>query len=103
MKIELRARRFGKTTEAIKKAHETKAYLIVINEAEKRRVVKMAEEMNLNIRNPVTWAEYQQDQMRGSFVRNVVIDNADYILQQVFPALKIEMITLTDEKTLENV
>lgn len=96
MEVIYKARRLGKTTEVIKKAAETKAYIIVPNEQQKREVLRRAEEMKVNIRNPVTWAEFQQDQMRGSWVRNVVIDNADLILQQVFADLKIEAISLTE-------
>lgn len=94
MKLICKPRRAGKTTEAIIRAAESGAYLIVKNRAEAQRISKQAEEMNLKIRFPVTFDELLKGQMQGSFVRNVVIDNADMLLQAICPGLEIEAITL---------
>ena len=97
MNIELRSRRAGKTTAAIHKAAETKAYIIVPTEQDKRRIVLQAEDMGVNIRHPVTLHEFLNDRMRGSWVRNVVIDDADRFLETLFEGLKIEMATINDD------
>lgn len=92
MIIEHSGRRMGKTTKAVKLANETGAYLIVPNKHQAQQVSK---EHKLD-RYPITIHEFLADKMKGSFVRNVVIDNADMVLEQIFNGLKIEGITLTD-------
>jgi hypothetical protein len=95
MQIVNKARAMGKTTEAIKKAHETGAYMICLDRQEALRLSKQAEDMNMPIRFPVTWEEFlHSGKLKGSHVRNVVIDNADEIFLRMFSGLKIEMITL---------
>lgn len=84
MRLIGRSQGHGKTLEAIRVAAEKKAYLLVLNHEEKVRVVKLAEEMGLKIRNPVTFDEFFRDKMRGSFVRNVVIDNMDHFVKRLF-------------------
>lgn len=96
----------GKTTEAIKLANETGAYLICINEEEKRRIREQCK------RNPVSFAEFNSYGMKGSFVRNIVIDNFDVWLEleldkimRAFADLKVDGITYTDsfEEVFERV
>lgn len=87
----------GKTTKAIELANKTGAYLICISEEEKRRIREQCK------RNPVSFAELDSYGMRGSFVRNVVVDNFDAwlemklnILMRDFQGLKIDGITYTE-------
>ncbi len=85
-----RARRGGKTTEAVKLAIQTGAYLIVPNRNEALRLSKEFPEL----RFPITWNEFLQSRMQGSFVRKVVIDNLDQCIQQMFP-FTIEAVTMS--------
>ena len=98
MKLLWSGRRAGKTTKAILLAHETGAYLIVINREEALRVSKLADAMDKPIRFPVTIEEFLHGGMKGSYVRNLVIDNADEIFNRIFDGFEIEMITFTGEK-----
>lgn len=83
MKTIKKARRAGKTTEAIALANETGAYLICLNEQEKRRIREEC------ARNPVSFSELNDYGMKGSFVRNVVVDNFDmYFEQRLSQAIK---------------
>lgn len=83
MKRIKKARRAGKTTDAISLANETGAYLICLNEEEKRRIRDECQ------RNPVSFNELNEYGMRGSFVRNIVIDNFDmYFEQRLSKAIK---------------
>ena len=88
-------RMMGKTTEAIKVAHKTGAYIIVPTRADALRVMGMAEGMALNIRFPITIDEYLRYGMDGSFVRNIVIDDLDRIIDRIFSGLTIEIATIT--------
>jgi hypothetical protein len=96
MRIITRSRRAGKTTEAIKLVSKTNGYLVVMNKIEAQRVAKQAEEMGLNIRFPITFSELIRDGLRGSFVRNIVIDNTDMLLEHIFPGLRIDGITINN-------
>lgn len=83
----------GKTEEAIKLANKTGAYLLVANRMEANRIAHRCD------RHPVTLDEILDRQMRGSFVKNMVVDNADWILQTFLfhqGIHKVEAITIND-------
>ena len=92
MKILRKGRRTGKTTEAIKVANETGAYLVVHSKEEAKRVSDDTD------RFPITYSELLKGKMEGSFVRNIVIDNLEVFLQRALPGVKIELITTTCEE-----
>jgi hypothetical protein len=94
MEIKCMPNRTGKTTECIKQAHKSGAYIVVINREEALRVSQYAEEIGCPVRFPVTFQELLKTGMKGSFVRNIVIDNGDMILERLFSGLKIEMMTV---------
>jgi hypothetical protein len=94
MKIVNRDRGLGKTIETVKQAHRTGAYIIVKDRPRALECMRMAEELSLNIRFPVTFNEFLDSRMRGSHVRNIVIDDADDLFLSLFRGLHIEMITM---------
>lgn len=85
----------GKSTKAILQAAKTGAYIICATRDDARRLVEQAEQMKVHIRNPVPMSDYLHDRMRGSFVRNIIIDDIEKILPSFFPSLQIEMLTMT--------
>lgn len=87
----------GKTTAVIEQAHETGAYIIVISDDEARRVAVLAEEMGKSIRYPVTIGEFLRGGMRGSRVKNIIIDNLDLMIRRICAGLDVELITMTKE------
>lgn len=91
MKLILKPIQGGKTTEAVKLANETGAYLVVAN---MHMAAHVAHSFDLD-RYPVTFAELIEKQLKGSWVRNVVIDNLDECLKWYLGSLKIEGVTLT--------
>lgn len=93
MKIISRARGHGKTYEAIRAAAETHAYLVVADKREAQRVAEQADKMGLRILFPITFDEFLRDRLSGSWVKKVVIDNADMLLQRLAP-VTIEAVTL---------
>lgn len=98
MKLDYAPRRSGKTTRVIKIASETGAYILTINRTEASRIVKMAEELGLQIRNPVSLEEMISSGMHTGFVKNLVIDNVDMILQRLFARNKIIYATWSSTK-----
>ena len=94
MKLMYTGIRMGKTTEAIRLANETGAYLVVRSRDEALRVSKLNPSPN---RFPVTFQEILEQRMRGSFVRNIVIDNVDLFIQRIVGDLLIEGITISAE------
>lgn len=94
MKIVNLDRGEGKTTAAIKQAHETGAYIIVKSREEAHYTMRMAEELHLNIRFPVTFEEFLNSRMRGSHVRNIIIEDAERLFLSLFNGFEIEMVTL---------
>lgn len=85
----LKAKGAGKTTDCIAEANRTGAYLVVRDQDVAHAVAHLTD------RFPVTYGELLNGGMRGSFVRNIVIDDADALLRYVLPYLKIDAISLT--------
>lgn len=99
MKVFIGSMRAGKTTQMIKQAAKTGAYIICMNMKEAKRVADQAEDMGLQIRFPVTFQELLDNKMRGSFVRNILIDNCDSFLHAFLPGLDIEGVSFTTEES----
>ncbi len=98
MKVIFNGRGMGKTTKAIKMANETGGYLLVHSYDEAVRLSRLPGDQK-PLRFPVTYQEFLSGKMRGSFVRNVVIDNAEMFLREVTGGVSVDAITLTTEET----
>lgn len=94
MLIVNRDRGLGKTTEAVKQAHRTGAYIIVKDRPRAVECMQLAEELHLNIRFPITFGEFLDSRLKGSYINNIVIDDADELFLSLFRGLDIEMITM---------
>jgi len=98
MKILFKPRAAGKTTEAIKQAAKSGAYIVVTTIKEAQRVQRLAQEMGLHIRMPISFGEFMENRLMGSYPTNIIVDNADMFLQMIFQRMPVEMITLTKEE-----
>lgn len=78
----------GRTQAMVQLANDTGAYLVVRN----HQMAEYCQKLGCK-RFPVTYAELMGTQMRGSFVRNIVIDDADAFLAYIFPHLTIDGIS----------
>ena len=94
MTIVIRKRRFGKTTELIKKAAETKGYIVCINLNECSRVFAVSKEMGLDINFPISFDEFLSKKYHGQGIKNFLIDNADMLLQEL-SSVPISCISMT--------
>ena len=93
----IKPRRAGKSLELIKIAEASNAYIIVPTRRDALNLMKLAEKHGHKILFPVTVDEYMQSRFRGSFVRNILIDDADIVLQMIFREVAIDAISMTDE------
>ena len=96
MKKIIRPRQAGKSSELIRIAEETNAYIIVATRARAVCLADMAQKQGRHILYPVTLREYEQSRFRGSYIRHVLIDDADAVLEQVFKEVTIDAITITE-------
>ena len=96
MKKIIRPRQAGKSTELIRMSEETGAYIIVPNRQRAFALSQLARETGHQIPFPVTFLEYEQSRFRGSFVRHVLIDDADNLLEQIFKEVTIDAITMSE-------
>lgn len=81
MNIIFGARRTGRTTQIIRRAHELKAYILVSDRNRALFIRKQADEMGLkDLLFPVTLAELLRCRNAG-FVRDILIDDADDLLE----------------------
>jgi hypothetical protein len=98
MKKIIKPRRAGKSTELIRMSEESGAYIIVSSRARANFLFQLAHETGHKIPFPVTYREYEQSRFRGSFVRHILIDDADDLLQMLFKEVTIDAITMTDNQ-----
>ena len=96
MKKIFKPRGKGKTTELIKLSAKTNTYILVANKKRQKEVARLAESMGMIIPYPVTLEDYMRTQFRGSFIKHILIDDADDILQNIFNTVVIDAITITE-------
>jgi hypothetical protein len=92
MKVIIGKRQTGRTSQAIRIANRTGAYLAVRNH---RAATEVGARTN---RFPLTHHELSRECLRGSYIRNIVIDDLEEFLLQVLPGLTIEAVVLEKEE-----
>jgi len=99
MRIINTARGMGKTTKAVEHAIKNDLYLIV---ADRKRAQELfCKYSDKGLRMPVTFEEFLRTKMRGSFIKKIIIDDADSFVERVCEDCFVEMITLTDTNEIE--
>ena len=94
MEVIHKGRGEGKTTELIKMSAETGKYILTPCLLGAQNIQRMAQEMKLTIPFPITVGEVKQHGFRGSFIKSILIDDADIVLQQLL-GVKVDAITVT--------
>ena len=85
----------GKTFELIKRSYETNTYILTLNRKRADILFRQAHESGYNILYPVTVEDYFGTKFRGTFIKHILIDDADDVLQQIFNTVVIDAITMT--------
>lgn len=99
MEIIYKSRGRGKTSELIRMSEKTGYYILCTDRRRADQVFDQARKMGCNIPYPVTVHDYLVNEFRGSWIRNIYIDDADDVLQHIFRTVKIEAISMTDRDT----
>ena len=98
MKIIVRPRQCGKTTELLEYAATYGYTIMTISHRECERLKRVAKEMDLNIEEPLSVQEYPDCVCSKSF-RGIVIDNADMVLRHflrdVLPSCNANLAMIT--------
>ena len=81
MKLIVRGRQGGKTTEMIRLAAETQAYILCTDHQRARQIAVQAQEMGLSIPFPLTASEWQERRYHPPGVRGLMFDDLDRIIQ----------------------
>ena len=103
MKVLLRKQKGFKTRDLIKEAAEKDYHMVVMNHDEACKAVERAQKMGLSIRFPLVFDEFI---MSGNFpasYKGFVIDDADYLLQQLAKGVPVGAISLTAMKGQEDI
>ncbi len=99
MKIIYRPRNTYKTTELIKESAETGIYIMTLTRKRADTILYHAQTLGLYIPNPVTLEDYKRTNgFQGSFIKEILIDDADDILKEIFRRVEIKTITMTDRE-----
>jgi hypothetical protein len=96
--IDYSARGAGKTTRLIEWLRQKpERILITVSHNEENRLKRLYPELSTRI---VDWRSYQQRYMHGSPIKEVSIDNADLILQEMFRQ-RISRVSISDDNEAE--
>lgn len=110
MKLILRARGEGKTTELIHLAAKERLCIICLSKEECNRIMEQSKQLGCDIPDPRTFYEFFRGYHNsyntmitrdGKNIKGFAIDNADMLLQQLAQGTPIEYITMTKEETRE--
>lgn len=89
-------RQTGKTTRLIELSERTAAPILCADLKRALFVAKLAAEQGRNIPKPITVNDFRIGGLRGSRIRNILIDDADAVLTQIF-GVRIDTITMTSD------
>ena len=104
MKLIIKPRQSGKTSELIRMSEETNACILTPNWIMAEYTAEMAKKQGHDIPYPIALNDYMRTGLRDSNVRHILIDNADIVLQKIFSeyvrsnGVTIDAITMSSEK-----
>lgn len=99
MKIIIRGRQQGKTTELIKLAAEEWLYIICPSKMQACNVAKQAIDLGVDIPYPLTWLDYVNGNYYGKGINGFAIDNLDMCIQHM-SSVPVKAITLSLTKII---
>lgn len=101
MKLIKLARRKGKTTRLINKAHNKSIYIVCLNIDRAYEVFESSQRMNKSILFPLTLDELIQDRYKGNRTKEYLIDDIDDITQTLVYRYLLRPLTQNGGKVLE--
>ena len=97
MKIEFAPMAFGKTAEMILLSAKRRAPIVCLCERERENILETSELLRTFVPMPITFHEFMNKTYEGHSYKEVIIDNADMLLQSL-TSCKVIAITVTDER-----
>lgn len=95
MKVIVRGRAAGKTTELIKESHRTDACILVHHRSQADAIKRQAEKMGMkSIPYPITLDDLRRKPSMYHMIKGILIDNAELILGSMIP-VPINAITVS--------
>ena len=101
MKIIMRGRRNGKTTELIKMSAENGGYIVCRSHNAASMIKKQSKEMGLKIPYPITYAELLRKSYYAKGVKKLYIDDVDELLRTLTRGVEVEAITINIQEERE--
>jgi hypothetical protein len=101
MNILIGGRQRGKTTRLLRMADPIGATIVVVHLADKQRLIVQARDLGLSVPLVLTFDDVRQGRHRGLSIDHLVIDDADRLLQSLFPGARID--TITFDGTIETI
>jgi hypothetical protein len=86
MKIDIRPRRAGKTTDLIKECAENGGYIVCAYKREAYNIFDAAKKMGLDIPLPITFNEFVRGEFVGTGIKVIYIDNIELCIQSISSA-----------------
>lgn len=96
MRVIARGRQQGKTRDLIIDSAASGATIICPNEEMVDYTKRMSKDMGIDIPTPLSFQRFPEN-LRGTGIKNIMIDNADIILRNMFRPYNILEVTLSDE------
>ncbi|MGD1319180.1 hypothetical protein [Chryseobacterium sp. 2R14A] len=100
MKVIVKPRGKGKTTELIKLSAQTGAYIICQDMRNADAIMRHAHELNLNIPCPITFYDFDNRMYFGAGIKGFLFDNLDDYIQHLSRNVPILAVTLTENDNL---
>lgn len=101
MKLIKLARRKGKTTRLINKAHDKSIYIVCLNRNRAYDIFQSSQRMNKSILFPITLDEFIQYGNKNNYVKEYLIDDIDEIAQTLIYRYLLRPIYQNGGKVLE--
>lgn len=97
MDIIMKGRQTGKTTELIKRSHQTGAVIVTANYQRAMFVKLLAKELGLDIPEPMSAASIPHSSDSSAKGTHILIDDADDVLKGYFMSYTIDAITMSND------
>lgn len=99
MKIIVKERGAGKTTQLLLSAHRHNGYLVVPSRKRAYQVAEMARQMDLDINFPLSFDEFVKGQFHGRNCEPLWIDDVDLLLEHLARGTSIGAMTISEERS----
>lgn len=84
----------GKTRELIRLSSKHQIYILVLNRARQKDLYQQAHDLGFQIPYPITLDDFMRDKLIGSHIKEILIDDLDDVLKNIFYPIQINTVSL---------